>query len=156
MSSRTTLASIVAAVAASSLTAIVLSPATEVVADTSTTKPETPGCSCSESPTEMRRRLWPQPKLADARPELNLEPADEIGALEAVSVALDETGDGASYVWHGPHGRLSAVVQPTSSFRARDGRICRHLHILLNSGETTRKAEGIACRNGLGIWSLDG
>lgn len=155
MSSRITLASIVAAVAASSLTAIVLSPATEVVADSSTTRPEPPGCSCSESPAEMRRRLWPQPKLADARPEAELQPTDELGALEAVSVALDETGDGASYVWHGPHGRLSAVVQPTASFRDHGGRICRHLHILLNSGDTTRKAEGIACRNGLGVWTLD-
>ncbi|HRD75950.1 MAG TPA: hypothetical protein PK264_08425 [Hyphomicrobiaceae bacterium] len=156
MSSRITLASIVAATVASSLTAFVLSPATEVAADSATTSPSPPGCSCSESPSDMRRRLWPQPKLADARPSTTLEPTDELGALEAVNEALEETGDGSSYVWHGPNGRLSAVIQPTSSFRDRSGRICRHLHVLLNAGEVTRKAEGIACRSALGVWSLTG
>lgn len=96
------------------------------------------------------------PLLPRLEPRRLLGPADEIAALEAVQIALSEVGDGASYIWHRDHGRLSGVVRPTSSFMDGAGQICRHLHVLLTSGEHVRRAEGVACRDRQGVWSLEG
>ena len=48
------------------------------------------------------------------------------------------------------------IVKPTSSFRSSKGQICRHIHLLLNSGQYSKKSEGVACRTARGIWSLEG
>jgi hypothetical protein len=111
------------------------------------------GCDC-QNRTLDRERLWPRPKVASQRPAL--ERVDEIAALEALQVALSEVGDGATYVWHRPGGRLSGIVRPTTSFRSREGKICRHLELLLTAGTFTRRVEGVACRLPDGIWSLHG
>ena len=81
---------------------------------------------------------------------------DRLAALEAVQIALSEVGDGDSYVWRRHHGRLNGVIQPTKSYKDSRGRVCRHVIVLLNSGNYSRKREGIACRHNDGIWSLDG
>ena len=81
---------------------------------------------------------------------------DRLAALEAVQIALSEVGDGDSYVWRRHHGRLNGVIQPTKSYKDGSGRVCRHVIVLLNSGNYSRKREGIACRHNDGIWSLDG
>ncbi|MEZ5844910.1 MAG: hypothetical protein R3D27_14400 [Hyphomicrobiaceae bacterium] len=99
---------------------------------------------------------YPPPPIARFEPRRLLGPADEIAALEAVQIALSEVGDGASYVWHRDHGRLSGVVKPTHSYFDAAGHVCRHVHVLLTSGDYTRRAEGVACRDETGIWSLDG
>jgi hypothetical protein len=85
-----------------------------------------------------------------------LDENDEIAALEAIRVALSEVGDGATYVWHRKHGRLSGLVQPTASFKDAAGRICRHILLILTTGRQTGKVEGIACRLANGRWQLDG
>jgi surface antigen len=46
-------------------------------------------------------------------------------ALEAIRVALTDVAGGVSYVWHRRYGELSGLVQPTQSFKAADGRLCR-------------------------------
>ena len=94
------------------------------------------------------------PVEADARYALSRH--DHDAALEAIQIALIEVQDGASYVWRRHHGRLNGIVQPTKSFLDRRGRVCRHIVVLLNSGQFSRKTEGIACRESDGIWSLDG
>lgn len=106
-------------------------------------------CSCPES---QKRSL--RPKFAGLSDEL--DESDEIAALESVQLALSKVGDGASYVWHRSNGRLSGLVQPTRSFRNSKGSVCRHLVILLTTGDKTNKAEGIACRAANGIWRLEG
>ena len=85
-----------------------------------------------------------------------LDEKDEIAALERIQYALSEVSDGKTYVWRRWHGRLSGLVQPTTSFKGDDGRICRHLIVLMTTGPTTRKQEGIACRLPSGRWQLDG
>jgi surface antigen len=85
-----------------------------------------------------------------------LDANDEIAALERIQYALSEVGDGATYVWRRWHGQLSGIVQPTSSFRDTDGRVCRHMVVMLTTGTRTKKQEGIACRLPSGRWQLDG
>ena len=111
-------------------------------------------CTCPDGRKPDSQKLWPRPKLADARPVLDT--GDEVATLEAVHVALSEVGDGSSYVWHRPNGTLSGVVQPTASFKDVSGKVCRHIVMVLTSGAYTRKTEGVACRLATGVWQLDG
>jgi hypothetical protein len=89
-------------------------------------------------------------------PRDRLTPRHEIAAMDAIHTALNETADGSTYVWHDDSGQLSAIVKPTTSFRNSDGQICRHIHLMLNTGRYSRKSEGIACRLDTRIWSLEG
>ncbi len=94
-----------------------------------------------------------------ARPRLptpRLTAADRRAALEALQFALMEVGDGATFVWHRPKGKLRGIVRPTSSFRNAKGQICRHLVFAVALGGYQKKMEGIACRTNDGGWSLSG
>jgi len=102
----------------------------------------------------VRRKHLARPSYLQPRDTLTSR--DEIAAMEAIHIALSEVADGATYVWHRKHGRLSAIVKPTTSFRDRRGKICRHIYVLLNSGVYSRRSEGVACRQSNGIWSLEG
>ncbi len=116
----------------------------------------TPGetsCTCPGNAPE-KPKLWPKPKYAELKPDLSDQ--DEIAALEAVHLALTEVGDGFSYVWHQKGGRLSGVIQPTSTFRDSSGKICRHLMLAMSAGGIARSTEGIACRLINGSWQLEG
>ena len=106
-------------------------------------------CSCPESEKKSAK-----PKFADLKPEL--DESDRNAALESLQVALSKVGDGASYVWHRSNGRLSGLIQPTTSFRNDRGAVCRHLVLMLTTGNKTRKTEGIACRLEGGLWRLEG
>lgn len=90
------------------------------------------------------------------RPSLILDEGDEIATLNAIQTALATVGDGGAYVWHRAHGLLDGIIQPTTSFKSVDGRVCRHIVIRLNSGAYTREVEGIACQGANGRWSLSG
>lgn len=81
---------------------------------------------------------------------------DHYAALESIAFALAEVGDGANYVWHRQNGRLSGVVQPTSSFKTSTGEVCRVVVVTLASGRRSRTAEGVACRLQNGQWRLEG
>ena len=83
-----------------------------------------------------------------------LQPGDRIAALEAIDVALTRAGDGATYIWRHGNGRLNGAIRMTGTFRDRDGRICRSLHMMLVSGTYTRKHDGVACRQPDGAWLL--
>ncbi len=85
-----------------------------------------------------------------------LDEKDEIAALERIQYALSEIGDGKTYVWRRWHGRLAGLVQPTASFKDSSGKICRHLIVLMTTGQATKKQEGVACRLPSGRWQLDG
>lgn len=117
--------------------------------------PQAPSCACPG--TTSRRQ---KPKYADLKPVPDdgraLDSGDEIAALSSVQHALSATADGATYVWHRNNGRISGLVQPTSSFKNVDGALCRHVVVMMTTGDKTRKAEGVACRDTLGVWSLEG
>lgn len=110
------------------------------------------GASCSCPPA--KEKLWHRPKFAEFR--YQLDEADEVAALESVQLALSEVGDGSTYVWHRHHGRLSGIVQPTTSFKDAGGTVCRHIVVMLTAGPDTKKTEGIACRLADGRWQLEG
>lgn len=109
-----------------------------------------PECSCPEARKKSNR-----PKFAELS-QGQLDTSDEAAALESVQFALSQVADKQTYVWHRNNGRLSGIVQPTSSFRNAEGSVCRHLIVLLTTGDKTRKTEGIACRAINGIWQLTG
>jgi hypothetical protein len=96
----------------------------------------------------------PRPQHADAAPPLDV--SDEAATLEAVHLALSELGDGASYIWHRRGGRLSGIINPTTSFKDRTGRVCRHLVMTLTAGPHTARTEGVACRMADRSWRLEG
>lgn len=85
-----------------------------------------------------------------------LEPGDEIAVLDAVEIALTQAGDGATYVWRHGNGRLDGAIRVSHTFRDAQGRVCRHLEMMLNSGTYMRKREGAACRAADGVWVLEG
>lgn len=102
-------------------------------------------------------RIYPSPTATPpVEPPHQLDANDEIAALERIQYALSEVGDGATYVWRRWHGRLSGIVQPTSSFKDTEGKVCRHMVVLLTTGKRTKRQEGIACRLPSGRWQLDG
>ena len=137
------------AVAACALSLLLVPVRSAEAADTSPA--EKPSCTCPGQDAPAREA---RPKFADL--QTNLDETDEIAALEAVRIALSEVGDGSTFVWKRENGRLSGVIKPTSSFRNVDGKICRHLIIVLAAGVRTSKIEGVACRLGNGRWELDG
>lgn len=113
-----------------------------------------PSCACPGTSDRPQR-----PKFADLKPQSDgrpLDAGDEMAALTSVQHALSNVADGATYVWHRRNGRLSGLIKPTSSFKSSEGSICRHIVVLLTSGIRTSKAEGVACRQSNGVWSLDG
>ena len=107
------------------------------------------GCNCPSSDNKPTK-----PKLADLK--IALDENDQVAALESLQFALTEVGDGSTYVWHRSHGRLSGLVKPTSSFKDNQGQVCRHIIIVLNGTEATKKTETVACRLPTGVWQLDG
>ncbi len=101
--------------------------------------------------------LRSKPRLAapmDLRPYL--DDADEVATLDAVHTALSQVADGSAYVWHRGNGRISAVMQPTRSFKSAVGQVCRQFSVMLMAGQHSRKTEGIACRLPGGRWQLEG
>lgn len=95
-----------------------------------------------------------QPKLAGLTPPLDVN--DEIAALESMQLALTQVADGSTYVWHRSHGRLSGLVRPTASFKDQNGQVCRHLIVVLNGIDVSKKTETVACRGADGAWQIDG
>ncbi|AHB48381.1 hypothetical protein W911_08230 [Hyphomicrobium nitrativorans NL23] len=106
-------------------------------------------CAC---PTKDKANRPQVTGLQDPR----LDEADEAAALESIQMGLSEMDDGEPFVWRRVNGRLSGIVRPTTSFRNADGRICRHVVVLLTTGYKTSTAEGIACRLPDRRWVLEG
>lgn len=85
---------------------------------------------------------------------LRLGFADERAALQALQFALNEVGDGSTFVWHRKKGVLSGSIKPTAVFVDDNNRLCRHLVFSLSAGDRTNTIEGIACRTEDGFWRL--
>jgi len=80
--------------------------------------------------------------------------ADERAALQALQFALNEVGDGSTFVWHRKAGALSGTIRPTAVFVDDQDRLCRHLVFTLSAGAHKSTMEGIACRTDDGLWKL--
>ena len=85
-----------------------------------------------------------------------LDPSDRDMAMRALNLALTEIGDGATLVWKRPSRDLEGRIKAVSAFRDDQGRVCRRLVYALTLGKYESRAEGIACRQEDGRWSLDG
>ena len=116
---------------------------------------QSPSCACLGTTSRRDKPKYAELKSTpdDGRP---LDAGDEVAALSSVQHALTATADGATYIWHRNNGRISGLVKPTSSFKNVEGSICRHLVVMLTTGNKTRKAEGVACRGSGGVWNLEG
>lgn len=107
------------------------------------------------APSHSLNAQRPPPDVL-VRPGLVLDESDEIATLQAIHIALQTVGDGGAYLWQRGHGLLDGVIRPTTSFKGSDGAVCRHIVVRLNFRSYSREAEGIACRDGNGRWSLSG
>jgi hypothetical protein len=107
-----------------------------------------PSCSCPDDPARSGK-----PKFAGLNGAA-LDESDEVAALASVHLALNSVGDGAAYVWQRSNGHLSGLVRPISSFRNDAGQICRHVVVMLTTGQRTQKMESTACRLEGGRWQL--
>lgn len=108
-------------------------------------------CSCPGSSPE---KPWKKQHYAGL--SAHFDESDELAVLEALQIALAEVGDGSTYVWHRQNGRLNGLVQPTHSFKDTAGRICRHLVVMLVSGEISKRTDAVACRLASGRWQVEG
>jgi surface antigen len=140
--------------AAGGLTAFVLVSAvfvsTDFAAAAEVASRSSASCSCPNSGAQKSAK----PKFAGLPGAL--DESDEIAALESVQYALSEVADGSSYAWHRSNGRLSGVVKPLASFKDKQGSVCRHVLVVLNSSDLTKKTEAVACRLTTGVWQLEG
>jgi len=113
---------------------------------------------------KIKSSATPQPAasatdpLAESLAELRsrLDPSDRRMATRALDLALTEIADGSTLVWKRPASDLVGRISPVSAFRDDQGRICRRIVYSLALGNLERRAEGIACRQEDGSWSLDG
>jgi surface antigen len=85
-----------------------------------------------------------------------LRRADQYAALYALQVALDNVGDGQTYVWGRPKRQLRAFITPLGSFRSKKGNICRQLIFSLSLGTYMKRIETTACRASDKRWVLQG
>lgn len=101
--------------------------------------------------TSLRRN-----SLSNYNQKIKTDKKDYITALKSLHIALSEMGDGHTFKWRKSPHSLHGQITPTSSFRDRDGRICRHIIFSLSRGKLVKKIEAIACRTLSGNWAIDG
>ena len=114
--------------------------------------PRSSDCGCPEASGKAQKPKFAG--LSGARQPLDEN--DEIATLIGIQRALGTAADGTTYVWHRHNGRLSSIINPTSTFRNASGTLCRHIVVMLTTGHKTRKMEGTACRKKDGRWQFDG
>ena len=83
-----------------------------------------------------------------------LKAADEYAALYALQTALSRIGDGQTYIWGRPKRKLRAFITPLSSFRGKQGNICRQVVVSLALGSFMKRIETTACRASDKSWQL--
>ncbi len=86
--------------------------------------------------------------------QANLDSSDQIAVLTALQSALNEIGDGGSYIWKKQDTSLKGIIRPTTAFRNAYGQICRHVIYALSLGDYRKQIEIIACREAGGRWRL--
>ncbi len=83
-----------------------------------------------------------------------LDGRDQIVALRALHLALNQVPDGGTFVWRKRSRSLKGMIKPSKAFRNVDGQVCRHIIYALVLGRYTKQIEGIACRQEDGRWLL--
>jgi surface antigen len=86
--------------------------------------------------------------------QARLDQSDQIAALYALHMALNQVADGGTFVWSKRSRALRGIIRPTSVFRNADGQICRHVIYALSLGRYRKQIELVACREAGGRWRL--
>jgi len=73
--------------------------------------------------------------------------------LEAEYRALEYTAPAQPVYWQSSDNRIAGTVTPSQPYRVGQ-QDCRQYEVLVTLGGETRAANGTACRNGDGSWSL--
>lgn len=112
----------------------------------------------AKNPWGYRLHVEPKPKKRITFRDLKdgLDNDDFVASLKALDMALNEVGDGSTFVWRRKNNKLKGAIKPTSAFRSTDGRVCRHLVFSLYLHGYVKSIESIACRKPDGRWVLDG
>ena len=104
----------------------------------------------TETPPIPRRK--PLHTLAELRSRLDQK--DQIVAMRALHLALNQVEDGGTFLWQKKSRSLKGMIKPSKAFRNADGRVCRHVIYALSLGRFLKQIEGIACRQNDGRWQL--
>lgn len=78
------------------------------------------------------------------------------GSLDAgpvLAATLESQGSDSTVSGSGGAGRVMLSMQPISSFRSKDGRICREFGVRIGDG--AGGIEGVACRGTAGHWKIE-
>lgn len=86
--------------------------------------------------------------------QAKLGTSDQVAALQALQSALNQVGDGGTYIWKKHDTRLKGIIKPTTAFRNAHGQVCRHVIYALSIGDYRKQIEIIACREAGGRWRL--
>jgi hypothetical protein len=120
------------------------------VAEPASETPEQTGLMATATPPALEQN--PSRRLAELRSKLDR--TDQMVALRALHLALDQVPDGGTFVWRKKSRSLKGMIRPSKAFRNSDGHICRHIIYALVLGRYTKQIEGIACRQEDGRWRL--
>lgn len=86
--------------------------------------------------------------------QISLDRGDRIAALHALQMALNQVGDGGTFLWKKNNRDLRGVIKPTSAFRNAHGQVCRHVIYALSLRGHRKQIEIVACREAGGRWRL--
>lgn len=103
----------------------------------------------SERPQQPRPAIQSLSEL-----QANLGTSDQVAVLSALQLALNQIGDGGTYVWKKSDTKLKGMIRPTAAFRNANGQVCRHVIYALALGAYRKQIEFIACREAGGRWRL--
>lgn len=103
-------------------------------------------------PVESSRELVGTPTFAEL--QARLDKGDQIAALHALQMALNQVGDGTTFQWKKNNRDLKGIIKPTTAFRNSYGQICRHVVYALSLGKYRKQIEFVACREAGGRWRL--
>lgn len=103
-------------------------------------------------PVQLSRQTAGTPTFAEL--QARLDKGDQVAALHALQMALNQVGDGATFHWKKDNRDLKGIIKPTTAFRNSYGQVCRHVVYALSLGDYRKQIEFVACREAGGRWRL--
>ena len=101
---------------------------------------------------EHAQRIAGTTPLAELR--ARLDNSDRLAALHALQMALNQVGDGSTFLWKKEDRNLMGIIKPTAAFRNAAGQVCRHVIYAISLGDYRKQIEIVACREAGGRWRL--
>jgi len=111
-----------------------------------------PEYAASAPSRDIARQPDESPSLSELRERLDA--SDQVAALHALHMALNNTADGGTFIWQKTNRELKGVIKPTTAFRNAHGQVCRHVIYALALGRYRKQIEFVACREAGDRWRL--